>query len=68
MRFFGEEAMKCNNCGQSLKRLMLLALLEDAGAKVYPSSTHCRRGVEHNFEDQPENELVRYDGQFGMGA
>lgn len=41
--------MKCNLCGASLQRLMCLALLEDAGAKTFPSSSHCSRGVEHDF-------------------
>ena len=39
----------CKNCGQSLKRLMLLALIEDAGAKCYPNALYCSPGHEHNF-------------------
>ena len=44
--------MKCIKCGQTLYRLMLLALLEDAGAKVYPSAIQCSEGGEHDFEEE----------------
>jgi hypothetical protein len=42
---------KCIRCGNSLQQLMCLALLEDAGAKVYPSSSYCSWGVEHDFSE-----------------
>jgi hypothetical protein len=40
---------KCKHCGQSLKRLILLAMLQDAGCAVFPSATHCWDGQEHEF-------------------
>lgn len=30
-------------------RLILLAMMETAGAKVYPSSTHCTEEQKHEF-------------------
>lgn len=42
---------KCKYCGQTVKRLMLLAVLEDAGCRVYPSATHCSENQEHEFEE-----------------
>ena len=39
----------CKNCGRSLKWLMLLAMLEDAGAKCYPNALYCSPGNEHVF-------------------
>lgn len=44
--------MLCTRCGMSLKRAMLLALLEDAGAKCYPNSSHCDGEHEHDFADE----------------
>lgn len=42
---------KCKHCGQQLKRLIILALLQDAGASVFPSATHCTDAQEHEFEE-----------------
>ena len=45
-----ERTMKplvCKKCGQTLKRLMLLALLCDAGAKCAPHPLDC----EHDFSE-----------------
>lgn len=42
--------MVCKNCKQVLKGLILLALFEEAGCKVYPSSTECAPGQKHQFE------------------
>jgi len=43
---------KCNKCGQSLRRLMLLAMMQDAGAIVVPSADSCSAGGEHDFEEE----------------
>ena len=40
---------RCKHCGEPLDRLMLLALLQDLGAKVYPSATHCTKKRKHDF-------------------
>jgi len=40
---------KCSKCGESLQRLMLLALLEDFGAKACPGALDCSAGGEHDF-------------------
>lgn len=39
---------RCKKCGETLERLMLLAMIEDAGARVYPSASAC----EHDFEKE----------------
>ena len=39
----------CKNCGENAMRLILLAMMETAGAKVYPSSTHCTEEQKHEF-------------------
>ena len=44
--------MICKICGQTLERLMLLALVETAGGKVYPSSVEC----EHEFVEEDKEE------------
>lgn len=36
---------RCKKCGESLRRLMLLAMIQDAGARVYPSALEC----DHEF-------------------
>lgn len=36
---------RCKKCGDSLKRLMLLAMLQDAGAQCSPGPLEC----EHEF-------------------
>ena len=41
--------MKCYKCKQTLHRLMILAALEDAGAKCSPSANDCPEGGEHEF-------------------
>jgi|GEM_PF-6195281 len=46
----------CNKCGKSLKRLMLLAMLQDAGATVIPSANNCSAGGEHDFEEKKESD------------
>ena len=55
---------RCQNCGETLHRLMVKALLETAGAKVYPSALHCSEGVEHDFyvhlSDCPMNNEPAY--------
>lgn len=43
--------MKCKNCKQPVERLMILALLEDAGAKCYPNALYCSEGNEHDFSE-----------------
>lgn len=50
--------MKCLKCGLKLRRIMLLALLIDAGAEVSPG-LQCAAGGEHDFqeEDEPAREL-----------
>lgn len=45
--------MKCRNCGSEMRRLMLLALLQDAGARVYPSVEYCAEGQHHDFSEPP---------------
>jgi len=42
----------CNKCGESLKSLMLLAMLQDAGATVSPSANNCSAGGEHDFKEE----------------
>ena len=41
--------MYCKHCGENVNRLILLAMMEEAGAKCYPSSTHCTKETEHEF-------------------
>jgi hypothetical protein len=48
--------MKCKKCGETLLRLMFLALAEDAGAGVYPSATECFAGGEHDFVEEEVTE------------
>ena len=43
---------KCAKCGQSLRKLMLLALMQDAGATVSPSADSCPAGGEHDFKEE----------------
>ena len=43
-------SMVCRHCKQSARGLMLLAMLQDAGCKVYPSATHCWAKQEHEFD------------------
>lgn len=47
--------MKCRKCKQTLHHLMCLALMEDAGAKCYPSATTCPEGGEHDFSEPEPN-------------
>ena len=44
--------MKCHKCKQTLHRLMILAALEDAGAKCSPSANDCPEGGEHDFQER----------------
>jgi hypothetical protein len=47
--------MRCNKCGSDLKRLMLLALLQDCGAHCSPGADKCTfDGGEHDFSDKKE--------------
>jgi hypothetical protein len=46
--------MTCTRCGMTLKRAMLLALMQDLGAKVYPDSLHCDGKNEHDFRQGQE--------------
>lgn len=48
------EDMVCENCNQSAYALMLLAMLQDAGAKVYPSAKWCSENKGHNFKAKSE--------------
>ena len=41
--------LRCEKCGESLTRLMLLAMIEDAGATVVPNATECSAGGQHDF-------------------
>ena len=34
--------MRCSLCGKSIQSLMLMAMLSDAGARVYPSPLNCK--------------------------
>jgi len=43
---------KCNKCGQSLMKLMLMAMMQDAGATVSPSADSCFAGGEHDFKEE----------------
>ena len=43
--------MKCAKCGISLQRLMLMAIMVDAGTKVVPSPLDCSEGGEHDFSE-----------------
>ena len=43
---------KCKHCGQTLKRLILLAMPQDMGCTVYPSATHCPDSQEHEFVEK----------------
>lgn len=40
--------MRCNKCGESVRRLMLLAMMMDAGAHVHPSPLAC----DHDFAEK----------------
>jgi hypothetical protein len=42
--------MKCKKCNESLEWLIALSLMQDCGAKVYPSPLQCSGGGEHDFE------------------
>ena len=46
--------MKCHKCKQTLRRLMILALLEDAGAKCSPAANDCPNGGEHDFQEHAD--------------
>lgn len=47
-------SMNCRKCHDSLKRVMLLALMETSGAKVYPSANTCRDGGAHDWRPRQE--------------
>lgn len=44
----------CKNCGENAMRIILLAMMETAGVRAYPSSTHCTEEQEHKFEKSEE--------------
>ena len=45
-----KEPVRCSKCGISFKRLLLLAMLQDAGAHCHPGSdAPCPKGGEHEF-------------------
>lgn len=56
----------CGRCGQSLRRLMLLALLSDFGAKTSRKADRCDDGDEHDFmEDElPITPIVGFSGLY----
>ena len=39
----------CTKCGLNSKRLALLAMVVDSGAKCYPHPLNCAEGGEHDF-------------------
>ena len=45
--------MICSKCKMTLKKMMLLAMLQDAGARVYPTALECSEGREHELIDIP---------------
>jgi len=47
-------SMRCKHCGESVRRLMLLAMAEDAGAECYPSALQCEPGKDHDFIEEPK--------------
>lgn len=59
----------CRHCGMTVKRAMVLALLEDAGAKVYPSALHCAPKKEHDFSAPrfPVTSCSQCGSDFGPG-
>lgn len=41
---------RCTKCGQTLRRLMLVAMLQDAGARCSPGALECSAdGGEHEW-------------------
>jgi len=47
-------ALKCRHCGQTLQRMMLLAMLQDAGAKAGLEADLCperQDGGQHDFAE-----------------
>ena len=46
---------RCSNCGETLRRAMLSALISDAGAEISWDPCKCPDGNEHDFrEPEPE--------------
>ena len=41
---------KCKYCGESFKRLLVLAMLQDAGAKCYPKPDWCPNSPDNKHE------------------
>ena len=52
---------RCNGCGNTIKRLMLMAMLSDAGARCSPSPTYCP-GTKNHEHDFTVNEATRNAG------
>ena len=46
--------IQCVKCRMSLRRLLLLAMIEGAGAVVSPSANTCTCGGEHDFSEAKE--------------
>lgn len=44
---------KCVKCGESVRRLALLAMMVDAGAKCWPYPLDCAGGGQHDFTPKP---------------
>jgi hypothetical protein len=42
---------RCKKCGQTFKRLALVALLKDLGAKTNSDPSLCDDGSPHEFEE-----------------
>lgn len=45
--------MKCSRCGMTDGRAIVLALLQDAGAKCCPDALTCDGKHEHDFRFEP---------------
>ncbi len=48
----------CSKCGESTIRLMLLAMISDAGATVSPDPTKCNDGEEHDFTEKETTDVA----------
>jgi hypothetical protein len=46
---FPDRPLRCAKCGESLKALMIMAILEDMGCTVAPSATRCSDGGKHDL-------------------
>ena len=48
------DQLVCENCGENAMSLILTAMMEDAGARCYPSSSHCTEEMKHKFVPKVE--------------